>query len=154
MSHFDVLTEAPKDFDIILKSKNGLVAGVQHKKKPILGLQFHPEVSHSEYGLEILEYFFKTISGIQKNWLGSNISEDCLKSLAAINDSYILCAFSGGVDSLVAATLTHKVAAKRLFCFFVDNGLLREQDYAHIQTLKDKKWLTNYHHRCQKNIFR
>ena len=141
MSHFDVLTEAPKDFDIILKSKNGLVAGVQHKKKPILGLQFHPEVSHSEYGLEILEYFFKKISGIQKNWLGSNISEDCLKSLATINDSYILCAFSGGVDSLVAATLTHKVAAKRLFCFFVDNGLLREQDYAHIKTLKDKSGL-------------
>ena len=138
MSHFDVLSEVPKEFDVILKSHNGLVAGIKHKEKAILGLQFHPEVSHSEYGLETLEYFFKTIAGIKKNWLSENISEDCYKALNGAKESYILCAFSGGVDSLVAATLTHKVASKRLFCFFVDNGLLREQDYLHIETLKEK----------------
>ena len=136
MSHHDHVKELPPNFKMIIESDNGFVAGILHNEKPILGLQFHPEVEHSEYGKEILEYFVKEMCDLKKDWSSEKIYEEIMNRVEEIKEENILCAFSGGVDSLVAATITAEKCKKNLYCFFVDHGLLRPQDYGHIEILK------------------
>jgi GMP synthase (glutamine-hydrolysing) len=136
MSHSDHISKVPKDFDVIMKSSNGLVAGILHKERPILGLQFHPEVEHSKNGKMILEYFYNDIAKIKKDWNAEGMLQEALEVVNIAKDKKVLCAFSGGVDSLVAAMLAQKVLGENLHCFFVDNGLLRFQDYDHINKLQ------------------
>lgn len=136
MSHSDHVSVIPGDFKVVIKSDNGLIAGIQHTKLPRLGLQFHPEVHHTEKGAEVLSYFFKEVSKLQENWKTGDMLEECLTEIKKAKDSYVLCAFSGGVDSLVAAAMAHEVLGDKLYCFFVDHGLLRPQDYHHIEELK------------------
>ncbi len=138
MSHFDHVVEAPKNFEVILKSDNGLMAGIENKDKKIMALQFHPEVNHTEHGKDILAHFFKDIAKLEENWSDEVMLENCLNEVGEVKGSKVLCAFSGGVDSLVAATIAHQVLGDDLYCFFVDNGLLRPQDYHHIETLKEE----------------
>lgn len=138
MSHFDHVKQAPNDFTIIYKSENGLLAGIENKKKKIMALQFHPEVNHSENGKDILRHFFKDVARITENWSNDVMLDTCIKEVSKVKGDHVLCAFSGGVDSLVAATIAHRELGDDLYCFFVDNGLLRPQDYHHIETLKDK----------------
>jgi GMP synthase (glutamine-hydrolysing) len=137
MSHSDHVVKMPNDFELLFKSSNGLNAGMIHKSRPIMGLQFHPEVHHSEYGDQVLKFFLNQVAKLKADWnQQSMLSEaaDYLKSSGARN---ILCAFSGGVDSLVAAYLTAtSLKEAALHCFFVDHGLLRPQDHHHINTLK------------------
>lgn len=138
MSHFDHVAKVPSGFKVILKSNNGLLAGIENKDKKIMALQFHPEVQHTEHGKEILEHFFKDIAKVQTNWSNSIMLDQCINEVEKVKGSKVLCAFSGGVDSLVAATIAHKVLGEDLYCFFVDNGLLRPQDYGHIERLKEQ----------------
>lgn len=138
MSHSDHLTKLPSDFRQVMKSHNGLVAAILHTKRPMLGLQFHPEVEHSQYGKEILKAFYEDVATLQCDWTETQMLEEAKTYVQKAQQSYVLCAFSGGVDSLVAATLCHEVIGERLYCFFVDNGLLRPQDYHHIELLKQK----------------
>ncbi len=136
MSHFDHVTKVPAGFEIILKSDNGLIAGIESKAQKIMALQFHPEVEHTEHGKEILNHFFVDIAKLEQNWSNEIMLENCIKEVEEVKGSKVLCAFSGGVDSLVAATIAHQVLGDDLYCFFVDNGLLRPQDYHHIETLQ------------------
>lgn len=136
MSHFDHVKKAPANFEIIYKSKNGLLAGIENKSERILALQFHPEVEHSESGKDILRHFFKDIAKLTENWSNKVMLEACSEEVKGVKGDHVLCAFSGGVDSLVAATIAHRELGDDLYCFFVDNGLLRPQDYHHIETLK------------------
>lgn len=141
MSHSDHVSVIPKDFEVILKSSNHLVAGIKHKDRPLLGLQFHPEVEHSKHGKTILEYFYKEIAELKCDWNAQSMMEEALDIVKKGSDKNVLCAFSGGVDSLVAATLAQKVLGEKLHCFFIDNGLLRIQDYQHITKLKNETYL-------------
>ena len=136
MSHSDHLSELPKDFKLILQSENGLTAGIKHETLPILGLQFHPEVHHTVHGKDILKFFLYEVAKLEQDWSSQTMLETSIESVKAIKGSKVLCAFSGGVDSLVAATLTHKVIGDDLYCFFVDHGLLRPQDIHHIKLLQ------------------
>lgn len=136
MSHADHVTNVPIGFETILKSENGLIAGIRNSEKKIMALQFHPEVNHTEYGKEILNAFFSDIANIKPNWTDEMMLDACRDAVSPIKGRKVLCAFSGGVDSLVAATLTHSVIGDDLYCFFVDNGLLRPQDYHHIEELQ------------------
>ena len=136
MSHSDHLSKVPESFDIVLKSHNDLVAGIKHKSHPILALQFHPEVNHTEYGQEVLNFFYKQIAELNSDWTSNQMVEDCLETVREVKGSKVLCGFSGGVDSLVAAQLAHQELGKDVFCFFVDHGLLRPQDRIHIETLQ------------------
>ncbi len=138
MSHSDHVSLTPKQFKLIFKSENGLTAGIQHEEKPILGLQFHPEVHHSVHGKDILNYFLLDIARLTPDWSSKTMLVSCSDEVSAIKGSKVLCAFSGGVDSLVAATLTQKIIGKDLYCFFVDHGLLRPQDINHIKLLQEK----------------
>jgi len=138
MSHSDHLSKAPKDFHVAMETNNGFIGAIEHNTRPIMGLQFHPEVEHTDHGLDILNYFYTRVAKINKDWTSSTMLEEATHMMETIKEKYILCAFSGGVDSLVAATLAHKVHGERVKCFFVDTGLLRPQDYTHINTLKEK----------------
>jgi GMP synthase (glutamine-hydrolysing) len=136
MSHSDHVSEVPNDFDVIMESSNKLVSGINHKTRPIMGLQFHPEVEHSKHGKLILNYFYQNIAKLNQDWNASEMLEEAFEMVKEVGSKKVLCAFSGGVDSLVAATLSHKIIGENLHCFFVDNGLLRIQDYTHIELLK------------------
>lgn len=141
MSHSDHVSKVPKEFDVMMRSSNQLVAAIVHKERAIMGLQFHPEVEHSKHGKVILEYFYSQVAGLKKDWNAMSMLDEAVDLVKSIGDKKVLCAFSGGVDSLVAATLSQKVLNNNLHCFFVDNGLLRIQDYKHIKTLKEETYL-------------
>jgi GMP synthase (glutamine-hydrolysing) len=136
MSHSDHVSRVPAEFDVVMESSNHLVSGITHKSRPIMGLQFHPEVEHSKHGKAILDYFYQKVAKLKKDWDASGMLEEAFDMVKEIGEKKVLCAFSGGVDSLVAATLSQKVLGDNLHCFFVDNGLLRIQDYTHIKILK------------------
>lgn len=137
MSHSDHVSKLPDGFKLIFQSENGLVAGIKHEKRPILGLQFHPEVHHTVHGKEVLSYFLNEVAKLKTDWSSKTMLENALEDVKAIKGSKVLCAFSGGVDSLVAATLTQRAIGTDLYCFFVDNGLLRPQDIHHIKVLQE-----------------
>lgn len=138
MSHSDHVVKPPKGFKSIFISENGLLAGMQHTSRPVVGLQFHPEVQHTQHGSEILSYFLNDVANLTQDWTGETMLKACSEEVSTVKGSKVLCAFSGGVDSLVAAMLTNQVIGKDVYCFFVDNGLLRPQDLHHIRVLKDK----------------
>jgi GMP synthase (glutamine-hydrolysing) len=138
MSHSDHVSTIPEKFKLILQSENGLTAGIKHEYRPILGLQFHPEVHHTIHGKDILSFFLNNVAALKSDWSSKTMMENCLEEVTKIKGSKVLCAFSGGVDSLVAATLVQKIIGKDLYCFFVNNGLLRPQDLHTIKMLQEK----------------
>ena len=137
MSHSDHVSKLPEQFKLIFQSENGLAAGIKHEKLPIIGLQFHPEVHHTVHGKDVLSYFLNEVALLKSDWSSATMLESCLEEVRAVKGSKVLCAFSGGVDSLVAATLTQKVIGDDLYCFFVNNGLLRPQDHHTIKLLQE-----------------
>lgn len=142
MSHGDHIETLPPSFEIIAHTSNADVAAVKHISKEIYGVQFHPEVAHSQYGKEILNNFSHKICGCEGNWTSDSFIETQLESIREkVGDSKVLCALSGGVDSTVVATLIHKAIGDQLLCVFVDNGLLRKNEFNEVLDLyiKDLK---------------
>lgn len=135
MSHADHVKIVPENFIKIMTSGN-FIAGIKHKTLPIAGLQFHPEVEHTDHGNDILLSFYEEVAGLKKDWNGKTILQEAEQLAKSIGDAKVLCAFSGGVDSLVAATLVQKIIGPNIHCFFVDHGLLRPQDLGHIKNLQ------------------
>jgi len=138
MSHFDHVAQIPPGFQTFLKSENNLVSGILHENLPRLGLQFHPEVEHTQHGKEVLKLFYEHIAGLKQDWSAKTMLGECQSIVKDSNPGPVLCAFSGGVDSLVAATLVHRILGDKLHCFFVDHGLLRPQDHDHIKILQEQ----------------
>ncbi len=136
MSHFDHVSKLPKELKVTMRSKNGFLAMIEHRQRPIWGVQFHPEVEHSQFGRELLQNFFQEIAKLKKDWSTSAMLEEAQAIVSQAKDAHVLCAFSGGVDSLVAATLAQPILGEKLHCFFVDHGLLRPQDLHHIKLLQ------------------
>ncbi|HTL12373.1 MAG TPA: glutamine-hydrolyzing GMP synthase, partial [Bdellovibrionota bacterium] len=130
MSHGDESKELPPGFKLAAKSAAGAVAAAEDTARGLYGLQFHPEVTHTERGIELLETFLLDIAGIKPDWtMGSVIEEQVERIREAVGPKeHAICALSGGVDSAVAAVLTHKALGDRLHCVFVDHGLLRFQE--------------------------
>jgi GMP synthase (glutamine-hydrolysing) len=126
MSHGIEVTKLPSGFELIASTKNCAIAGFANQKKKYYGLQFHPEVTHTKQGLNILERFIIDICNCDKNWTTENIIKNLLEKVKEqIGQEKILLALSGGVDSSVVAMLLHKAVGNQLTCVFVDNGLLR-----------------------------
>jgi GMP synthase (glutamine-hydrolysing) len=126
MSHGDKVTVLPKGFQIIASSKNCSIAGFQNINQNIYGLQFHPEVTHTNQGKKILSNFLFNICDCSKNWSTSDIIESMVSSVQLqVEDEKVLLGLSGGVDSSVVAMLLHKSINKNLICIFVNHGLLR-----------------------------
>lgn len=129
MSHTDRITKLPEGFETLAHSDNCPYAAFGDEKRKIYGVQFHPEVNHTEYGTQLLKNFLYEVCGAAGDWTMSNFVKSKIDELKEkIGDKKVLCAMSGGVDSAVAATLIHKAVGNRLTCVFVDHGLLRKYE--------------------------
>jgi len=137
MSHGDQVMQAPSGFEVLASTETTPVAAFESKEKKIYGVQWHPEVKHSEQGQKVLENFLYKGAGIDPTWTSGNvISEQVEKIRAQVGSARVICGLSGGVDSAVAAALVHKAVGDQLTAVFVDHGLLRageaeqvERDY-------------------------
>lgn len=128
MSHGDHVTTPPDGFTITAKSGT-TVCAIENTTKKLYGLQFHPEVAHSQHGKALLQQFF-TICGFSGEWSAASIIDDSTTRIKKlVGDAQVICALSGGVDSSVAATLVDKAIGKQQTCIFVDTGLLRQDEY-------------------------
>ena len=134
MSHGDTIFEIPDKFELVAGTKDVDVAVFKGKdqvnKAPVYGIQFHPEVTHTLDGKNILKNFLVDIAGCACTWNASSFIENTVSDLKSkIGDEKVLMALSGGVDSTVAAVLIHKAIGDNLYCFFIDNGLLRKNEF-------------------------
>jgi len=126
MSHGDEVTAAPSGFRVNARSPRATVAAFEDPARRLAGVQWHPEVLHSEHGQKVLERFLIEIAGCQPTWTSANIVEEQVERIRAqVGDARVLCALSGGVDSAVAAALVQRAIGDQLTCVFVDHGLLR-----------------------------
>ncbi len=126
MSHGDKVTELPEGFECIAQTNSAPIAAMANHKKQYYGVQFHPEVTHTKQGGEILKRFAREICGCDALWTPGNIIDDMVARVRAqVGDDEVLLGLSGGVDSSVVAALLHKAIGDKLTCVFVDNGLLR-----------------------------
>jgi len=130
MSHGDTIGEIGADFRLTATTQEIPIAAFEHKEKPFFGIQFHPEVVHSEDGETLLFNFVRSICGCNPSWTPASFIDATIASLKAnIGQSKVVMGLSGGVDSTVAATLLHQAIGSNLHCIFVDNGLLRKGEY-------------------------
>ena len=129
MSHTDFVSEVPEGFTVLAKTDSCPATIFADEKRHIYGVQYHPEVVHSEYGNQVLKNFLYEVCHAAGDWTMSNfVAEQVAKLREKIADKRVLCAMSGGVDSAVAATLIHKAVGNQLTCVFVDHGLLRKYE--------------------------
>ncbi|HEX5418546.1 MAG TPA: glutamine-hydrolyzing GMP synthase [Gammaproteobacteria bacterium] len=126
MSHGDRVEVLPPGFVVIAASRNAPLAGIANLERRIFGLQFHPEVTHTEQGFEIIKRFVHDICGCPATWTPKNIIAEHIERIRkTVGNERVLLALSGGVDSSVVAALMHQAIGDRLVCVFVDHGLLR-----------------------------
>ena len=126
MSHGDKVTKIPSGFSVIAQSSNAEMCAIADEDRKFYGVQFHPEVTHSEHGEKLLSRFILDVSGCSNDWTSSNIIKDCIAhSKQVVGDDQVILGLSGGVDSSVVAALLHQAVGDQLTCIFVDNGLLR-----------------------------
>jgi GMP synthase (glutamine-hydrolysing) len=131
-SHGDHVVEVPPGFVITGRTQNA-ISVFENPEARMYALEFHPEVRHTTRGREILQRFIADVAGIKPNWFpGSFIEQTVQKVREEVGDKHALCALSGGVDSAVAATLVGRALGDRLTCVFVDNGLLRKDEFAKV----------------------
>lgn len=129
MSHTDEVKKLPEGFVTVASTKACRNAAFENAKRRIYGVQFHPEVVHTENGNEIFRNFLFGVCGAKGDWKMKDFAEEQIKAIREkVGSGKILCAMSGGVDSAVAATLLHKAAGENLICIFVDHGLLRKNE--------------------------
>jgi GMP synthase (glutamine-hydrolysing) len=126
MSHGDRMARLGTDLETLASSDNSQYAAFRHHDRPVYGLQFHPEVTHSVDGREILRNFVLRVCGARPEWTMEHFVESWIPRIRErVGAKHVLCALSGGVDSTVVAALVHRALGERLSCIFVDNGLLR-----------------------------
>ena len=144
MSHADQVSKLPKNFNVIASSQNSKLAIVENKSKKIYGVQFHPEVTHTENGKKLISNFVFLICGIKRNW---SPKDQKIKLISDIKDQIgnnkVICALSGGVDSSVVAQLLNKAVGKKLYCIFVNTGLLRKNEEKQVVATFKKKLKIN-----------
>ncbi|NIH53867.1 GMP synthase (glutamine-hydrolysing) [Lysinibacter cavernae] len=134
MSHGDSVSEAPAGFTVLASTASTPVAAFAHDEKRLYGVQWHPEVKHSDYGQKLLENFLHRAAGIPNDWNPDNVIADQVASIQAqVGSGKVICGLSGGVDSAVAAALVHKAVGDQLVCVFVDHGLLRQDERRQVE---------------------
>jgi GMP synthase (glutamine-hydrolysing) len=147
MSHGDYLTELPSGFKIVGESDHSPICAISNHSKNIFGLQFHPEVVHTEEGEKIIRNFVFKICKCKGDWTSENFIDEQLEKIkATIGNSKAICALSGGVDSTVAAVLVRKAIGDDLICIHIDNGLMRKNESEKVGKLFDDKLRLNHIH--------
>ncbi len=137
MSHADSVASLPPAFEVIARTDSIPIAGFQNSNgqfpNPVFGIQFHPEVTHSVEGKQILKNFALDICGCQPTWTPDSFAESTIRQLqTTLADDHVILGLSGGVDSTVAGMLIHHAIGKQLICLFIDNGLLRKHEYEEV----------------------
>ncbi len=140
MSHADQVSKLPKNFKVIASSDNSKFAIIENKIRKFYGVQFHPEVTHTKNGKKIISNFIFLICKIKKNWSPKDQKIKLINNIKKqVGSSKVICALSGGVDSSVVAQLLNKAIGKKLYCIFVNTGLLRKNEENQvINTFKKK----------------
>ena len=134
MSHGDEVVAAPEGFTVTARSPRATVAAMENLEQRIAGVQWHPEVLHSEHGQAILERFLFDIAGCEPTWTsGSIVADQVARIRAEVGDSRVICGLSGGVDSAVAGALVQRAIGDQLTCVFVNHGLLREGEVEQVE---------------------
>ena len=143
MSHGDEAKLVPDNFEIIGHTENARAAAISNKQKTVYGIQFHPEVVHTENGNEILKNFVLKVCHANQDWTLERFVENSIEKISKLEGN-ILCGVSGGIDSTVTALLIHKAVKKRLKCIFVDNGLLRLNEAKEIESMFTKNFKVDF----------
>ncbi len=140
MSHADQVSKLPMNFKVVASSTNSKFAIVENKIKKYYGVQFHPEVTHTENGKKLISNFIFLICKIEKNWSSKDQKNQLIKDVRKqVGNNKVICALSGGVDSSVVAQLLNKAIGKKLYCIFVNTGLLRKNEEVQVvQTFKKR----------------
>jgi GMP synthase (glutamine-hydrolysing) len=126
MSHGDAITAAPAGFTVTASSPGAPIAALEDRERGIYGVQFHPEVAHTERGQDVLRSFLFDVCGARPTWTHTSIIDDAVEEVRSqVGAERVICGLSGGVDSAVAAALVHKAVGGQLTCVFVDTGMLR-----------------------------
>ncbi|MBI4579064.1 MAG: glutamine-hydrolyzing GMP synthase [Planctomycetes bacterium] len=136
MSHGDMVQTLPKDFLPLARTGNCPLAAVRHRQRPVFGVQFHPEVTHTRHGGQILRNFLYDLCGCHGKWEVGNFVEETIRSIRQRvgPDERVICGLSGGVDSSVTAALLHEAIGERLVCIFVNNGVLRKNEVSLVES--------------------
>lgn len=133
MSHGDTITAIPSNFKKIASTDKVEIAAYQIEGEQVWGVQFHPEVYHSEDGTQILKNFVVDVCGCKQDWSPASFIESTVAELKAqLGDDKVVLGLSGGVDSSVAAVLLNKAIGKNLTCIFVDHGMLRKNEFKNV----------------------
>ena len=143
MSHGDEAEVIPPNFEIIGHTKNARAAAIALKKKSVYGIQFHPEVVHTEQGATFLKNFVLKVCRARQDWTMEGFIDSTVKKIASIEGD-VLCGVSGGIDSTVTALIIHKAIGDRLRCVFVDNGLLRLGEEDEIKKMFRENFKVNF----------
>ncbi len=134
MSHNDAVSDAPEGFTVTASTPDAPVAAMEDGARHLYGVQFHPEVKHTEHGQRILEHFLWDACNARPTWTHVGIIEQSVAAIReAIGDGVAICGLSGGVDSSVAAALVHKAIGDQLVCVFVDHGLMRQGEGSQVE---------------------
>lgn len=129
MSHGDSITEIPENFSVVGSTENTKYAAIEDDSKKLYGLQFHPEVEHTENGRDMIANFLFNVCKCKKSWTMESFAQDSIEKIKKqVGDKKVILGLSGGVDSSVAALLIHKAIGTNLTCIFVDNGLMRKNE--------------------------
>ena len=152
MSHGDEAEQIPQGFKVIGHTENAKAAAIASEEKSTYGIQFHPEVVHTEQGTAILKNFVLTVCGAKQEWTMENFIDAAVKKIAEI-DGNVLCGVSGGIDSTVVALLIHKAIGDRLKCVFVNNGLLRLNEEKEIADMFKDNFKVNFTTVDAANVF-
>jgi len=144
MSHEDAVIKLPKNFKIIASTKDSKMAIIENSKNRLYGVQFHPEVTHTEKGKQIFKNFLFLICKIKKNWSVVSQKKRLINEIKReVKRDKVICALSGGVDSSVVALLINKAIKKNLICVMVDTGLMRKNEFKHTYRIFKKKVTNN-----------
>ncbi len=144
MSHGDSVTELPGDFLPLVATESCPYAAVRHREKPFWGVQFHPEVTHTEHGRDIFHNFLYRICGCAGDWKVADFVESAVRAIRAqVGDGRVVLGLSGGVDSSVLAVLLHKAIGDRVTCIFVDHGLCRRGEGARVKEMFEEYFGVN-----------
>lgn len=140
MSHGDLADKLPRDFDILASTDTCKIAAFENNSKKLYGIQFHAEVAHTPKGSQILKNFVFGICRAKREWHVKNLPKKLIKEIKKdVGSSSVIMGVSGGVDSTVAATLMHRAVGSRLYCIFVDHGLLRHGEAEEVKNFFEKK---------------
>ena len=154
MSHQDAVLKLPFNFKIIASTKDSKMTIIENTKNKIYGIQFHPEVTHTENGKKIFQNFIFSICKVKKSWKIKSEKNRLIQEIKnVVKNNKVICALSGGVDSSVVALLINKAIKKNLVCIMVDTGLLRKDEFKYSYNIFKKKYKLNVKVVNAKNLY-